>query len=418
MIPTQEAPSSVDIRLENFPEFAGNGTKTPPTDAKRALGYVPSDTFPAENANYLFNKSSRGITQSNMGLLSVEKELNNVLTQAGITTPNINDNTQVYTAIQNLINAVGNLKAPENHASANNTYGVGTSSAFGHLKISDQYTSALQDGTGVAASQKAVADTYAAIVGSQGAPVTNLPPAGLGNLAAVGSSTEAARGDHVHPVPQLGRTLICDSAAGSAKELTVANFFYATGTTIEVLFKHGHYVATASSASTLNINNDGAKSLFVIRDGVVYALPSHYCFKTDGGTTSDHYWVWQENTKLRLMYDETLDDNRGGWLVLDNPVVLSSTTSSQSYTVKANGNIEQRIEVSNYSDRRDVEVTLPIPMKDAYYAVCSSFLSNSGGGTDSGTIKIVSRTITTLTFYMSTTGWVTNKGLQFVVKDV
>lgn len=83
-----------------------------------------------------------------------------------------------------------------------------------------------------------------------------------------------------------------------------------------------------------------------------------------------------------------------------------------------NGNIEQRIEVSNYGDRRDVELTLPIPMKDAYYAVCSSFLSNSGGGTDTGTIKIVSRTITTLTFYMSTTGWVTNKGLQFVVKDV
>lgn len=83
-----------------------------------------------------------------------------------------------------------------------------------------------------------------------------------------------------------------------------------------------------------------------------------------------------------------------------------------------NGFIEQRIEVSNYGDRREVEVTLPIPMKDTYYAVCSSFLSNSGGGNDSGTIKIVSRTITTLTFYMSTTGWTTTKGIQFVVKDI
>ena len=341
MIPTQEAPSSVDIRLENFPEFAGNGTKTPPTDAKRALGYVPSDTFPAENANYLFNKSSRGITQSNMGLLSVEKELNNVLTQAGITTPNINDNTQVYTAIQNLINAVGNLKAPENHASANNTYGIGTSSAFGHLKISDQYTSALQDGTGVAASQKAVADTYAAIVGSQGAPVTNLPPAGLGNLAAAGSSTEAARADHIHPVPYLDRTIICDSAAGAAKEITIADFFYTTGTTIEVFFKHGHYVATASSAATINVNNDGAKSLFMVKDGTVFALPNHYCFKTDAGTTSDHYWVWQENTKLKLMYDASLDDNRGGWLVLDNPVVLSYTSSTQNYLIYSTGLIKQ-----------------------------------------------------------------------------
>lgn len=374
MIPTQEAPSSVDIRLENFPEFAGNGTKTPPTDAKRALGYVPSDTFPAENANYLFNKSSRGITQSNMGLLSVEKELNNVLTQAGITTPNINDNTQVYTAIQNLINAVGNLKAPENHASANNTYGVGTSSAFGHLKISDQYTSALQDGTGVAASQKAVADTYAAIVGSQGAPVTNLPPAGLGNLAAAGSSTEAARADHIHPVPYLDRTIICDSAAGAAKEITIADFFYTTGTTIEVFFKHGHYVATASSAATINVNNDGAKSLFMVKDGTVFALPNHYCFKTDAGTTSDHYWVWQENTKLKLMYDASLDDNRGGWLVLDNPVVLSYTSSTQNYLIYSTGLIKQWGIINGNSTK-----TLLVSYSNTNYNVFASHCSFAAG---------------------------------------
>ena len=60
-------------------------------------------------------------------------------------------------------------KAPIMHANAEKTYGAGTSTVYGHVKTSDQYTgfdegsSAATADDSVAASQKAVADAYSAL---------------------------------------------------------------------------------------------------------------------------------------------------------------------------------------------------------------------------------------------------------------
>lgn len=55
-------------------------------------------------------------------------------------------------------------KAPNNHASTSTTYGTGNASNYGHVKLSDNYTtSAGAESTGVGASSKAVADAYNAI---------------------------------------------------------------------------------------------------------------------------------------------------------------------------------------------------------------------------------------------------------------
>ena len=49
--------------------------------------------------------------------------------------------------------------APKNHASTANTYGLGSASAYGHVKLSDSYTaSGGAASNGVAASSKAVVD--------------------------------------------------------------------------------------------------------------------------------------------------------------------------------------------------------------------------------------------------------------------
>lgn len=54
-----------------------------------------------------------------------------------------------------------NCKAPLNHASCDTTYGVGSASDYGHLKISDTFTSCVGSAAdGVAASQKALYDAY------------------------------------------------------------------------------------------------------------------------------------------------------------------------------------------------------------------------------------------------------------------
>lgn len=64
-------------------------------------------------------------------------------------------------ALNDAYTALNNAKAIEDHASTATTYGVGTGTKYGHLKVSDSHTTS--DGAaadGVAASSKAVCDTY------------------------------------------------------------------------------------------------------------------------------------------------------------------------------------------------------------------------------------------------------------------
>ena len=71
------------------------------------------------------------------------------------------DNSNVQSKISTLETNV-NSKAPTSHASSATTYGIGTTANYGHLKISDNYTSSAGAASaGVAASSKAVYDTYA-----------------------------------------------------------------------------------------------------------------------------------------------------------------------------------------------------------------------------------------------------------------
>lgn len=91
----------------NYPPFANNGSKTPPggstESAKYALGMIPSDTFPAEWANYLFHGATEGVTRLNADAGSMKKEINNVLSEAGIS-PDAQVNTQLFAAIKALAN--------------------------------------------------------------------------------------------------------------------------------------------------------------------------------------------------------------------------------------------------------------------------------------------------------------------------
>lgn len=95
-------------------------------------------------------------------------------------------------------------KAPNMHASTATTYGVGNASCYGHVKLSDQYNGVLTACAGVAASQKGLADAYAAIMGSGFPVLGNTSGCALGTASA-GSSGTAARSDHVHPFTGLAR---------------------------------------------------------------------------------------------------------------------------------------------------------------------------------------------------------------------
>ena len=94
MIPTQT--------LETFPPFGDNATKVQPDNAKYAAGFQPADVYPAENVNWVWGKSSTGITKLNAGVEMMENEINNVLSEAG-KTPDQTKNNQLIESIQKLI---------------------------------------------------------------------------------------------------------------------------------------------------------------------------------------------------------------------------------------------------------------------------------------------------------------------------
>lgn len=94
MVPTQT--------LENFPPFGDNATKVQPDNAKYAAGFQPSDVYPAEWVNWVWGKSSNGVTKLNAGVDMMEREINNVLAGAD-KTPDATKDNQLLQAIQKLI---------------------------------------------------------------------------------------------------------------------------------------------------------------------------------------------------------------------------------------------------------------------------------------------------------------------------
>lgn len=89
--------------FEGFPIFGDNSSMSQPEAAIYANGFAPADVLPAEYYNWLTYKASKGITDLNKGVVSMEAELNNVVS-AGGQEPNENTNNQIITAIRYLIN--------------------------------------------------------------------------------------------------------------------------------------------------------------------------------------------------------------------------------------------------------------------------------------------------------------------------
>lgn len=237
-----------------------------PTPEQLANGVKPLDSLPAAWWNKMWNMINCSVNQARGAVGSFITELNNVLAGAGIcpncvctdqlyqaidrirqtignatvagavkssTTPgmvSIDENgfmtancvgnaTQLATSARTLVGAVNELKttydtcfgnvsttldgkAPTSHASSATTYGVGTAANYGHLRISDTYTSNLSD-TGMAASQTALycVYKYAEQIASSATGLGNTVGCSLGTAAA-GTAATAARSDHVHPLPK------------------------------------------------------------------------------------------------------------------------------------------------------------------------------------------------------------------------
>lgn len=141
-------------------------------------------------------------------------------------------------------------RAPNNHASTATTYGSGTSSNYGHVKLSDATdgTAAAASG-GTAATPKAVSDALTAAK----AYADNLDT-GVSDVQYNGTSVLSGS---VANIPIIARYGTCsDSANSTAKSVTCTGFELRTGAMVAVLFANG-----CNIIKTLNVNSTGAKNV-------------------------------------------------------------------------------------------------------------------------------------------------------------
>lgn len=129
----------------------------------------------------------------------------NLTTSARTAIGAINELKQTYDCCISTINTCTSTlntgKAPVAHASSATTYGVGSATDYGHVRLSDTFASRVGGvAEGVAASQKALYDMYTCITSAGYVTLGNTAGCALGTASA-GSASTAARSDHVHPLP-------------------------------------------------------------------------------------------------------------------------------------------------------------------------------------------------------------------------
>lgn len=78
----------VNPTFTGFDEFASSGDKTEPSAGLKASGYLPLEILPAQHFNWLMNRASKGVGESQTYIDNINKELNSVLTQEGLSPDN------------------------------------------------------------------------------------------------------------------------------------------------------------------------------------------------------------------------------------------------------------------------------------------------------------------------------------------
>jgi hypothetical protein len=164
------------------------------------------------------------------------------------------------------------------------------------------------------------------------------------------------------------------SVSGNAISCYIPDFpeLVANVTTVKLIFPQ-----LDTGSPTLNINGLGAKPIKAVRAGQLVDIIAHTGYWEGAGSTSQR--VWDNNTTLELIYDGT------NWVVVGNPVLCSYFATDKSYSVYANGEIEQTATIYRGSNLSaggiwTTTVTYQIVMSDTGYTLLMSAGDKGGGG--------------------------------------
>ena len=157
---------------------------------------------------------------ANDALSLAQTNKSNVTALTGRVTAAEGDITEAQNDINGLQTAV-NGKAPINHASTANTYGQGSSTNFGHLKVADNGAAAAS--TGTAASPKMVTDQINALKAAIAPTALTAAKTVTYDSGISGSGTFSIYGNSITKVVsvQLDNTSLSTSGSGGWKTTTL-----------------------------------------------------------------------------------------------------------------------------------------------------------------------------------------------------
>ena len=377
--------------FENYPVFGDNASKIKPDDAKYAAGFQQADVLPAEWMNWAWYKNTKGITDLNLGVESIEKELINILVAAGIT-PALATENQVVTAVQSLIEAktgsLSSLKTTakttlvaainenyDNNATNANAISTEVTRATG---VESDLNSNKNDKITISDNSAALDDNSTFLSGSSGtnptsiarhafSKVWNYINSKISSVLGLNASTyggKAASATNADYAINAGHATTSDSASTAYLEgktwretalsglyitdntssLSGASYTFtptapvgsaalAVGSTVKITFASALQSSTA--ITSVNLNYGGCNGQIVAaRQNTLVGLASHVF---QGGEYSAQYpnKVWDAYTTLELMWTGTY------WLVMGDAVLCSYFSSDANYVIKSNGLIEE-----------------------------------------------------------------------------
>ena len=157
-------------------------------------------------------------------------------------------------AVNAAYTALNNAKAPKAHASTGTTYGIGTGSNYGHVKLSDTYDSAVTNGAAanaLAASQNALYNAYSALLGKINTNATNISGKAPTSHASTGTGYGAGTGSNYGHV-KLSDAYDTDNSTTGAAANAIGASSYAV---------YRAYSAATSAASTALANHAAVKGV-------------------------------------------------------------------------------------------------------------------------------------------------------------
>ena len=261
-------------------------------------------------------------------------------------------------ALFNAYNALNNAKAPNDHAVAATTYGIGTASLYGHVKLSDTYASIISNGAaanGLAASQNALYNAYAALKGVNDTQTTQIngkaPTVHSSDAAATYGASTGSKFGHV----KLSDSFNADnSATGAAANSIAASSWavYRAYSTLSVAVgtklaaTHADEKATASKFSHVKLTDTYTASGGAASAGVApssAALYNAYAALL-GKITSAESSISTLNSRTGMFNDSGLlvgniSTNDGASFATDGNVYLKSNGYSDWLTNILNSKI-------------------------------------------------------------------------------